>query len=104
MDTEEFRTAQLCYLYLEEFFNHSDLKDLNELIPKEEKENEENKNLIISYCGDTNKRTKLYKDIEWEVKLQLHSLLRNIVKDLDSLSEFEKDNYFVSGIFNLFIK
>jgi hypothetical protein len=40
----------------------------------------------------------LYKDIEWEVKLQLHSLLRNIVKDLDSLSEFEKDNYFVSGI------
>jgi hypothetical protein len=26
MDTEEFRTARLCYLYLEEFFNHSDLK------------------------------------------------------------------------------
>jgi hypothetical protein len=24
MDTEEFRTAQLCCLYLEEFFNHSD--------------------------------------------------------------------------------
>ncbi len=73
------------------------LKDLIELIPKDEKE-EINKNLIISYCGDTDKRTKLYKDIEWEVKLQLHSLLRNIVKDLDSLSEFEKDNYFVSGI------
>jgi hypothetical protein len=73
------------------------LKDLIELIPKDEKE-EINKNLIISYCGDTIKRTKLYKDIEWEVKLQLHSLLRNIVKDLDSLSEFEKDNYFVSGI------
>ena len=30
MDTEEFRTAQLCYLYLEEFFNHCDLKDSND--------------------------------------------------------------------------
>lgn len=30
MDTEEFRTAQLCYLYLEEIFNHCDLKDSND--------------------------------------------------------------------------
>ena len=27
MDTEEFRTAQICYLNLDDFFNHPDLKE-----------------------------------------------------------------------------
>jgi len=31
MDTEEFRTAQSCYLFLDEFLQHPVLKDVNDI-------------------------------------------------------------------------
>jgi len=43
-------------------------------------------------------KSKLYKDIEWDIKLQVHEIMRKMVANIDSLTREEKDNYFVSGI------
>jgi hypothetical protein len=53
-----------------------------------------NDELLINYCSG--KLDKLCKDIEWEIKLQLHALMRKVAKDLKDFTELERDGYFVS--------
>ena len=55
-------------------------------------------NDLIRLLPESDAFSGSYKDIEWEIKLQLHNLLRKTVQEIGSFTRLQQDRYFISSL------
>jgi hypothetical protein len=52
---------------------------------------------LVHLLPDLDRFSSTYKDIEWEIKLQLHNLLRKTVQEIGTFTSLQQDRYFISS-------